>query len=281
MSPLQLGTLTASSMCGTLSQTLTAIMTLTIASMDTNLGQNRKWKCCSSGSVVSLLKSLHFSFINLLCILGDWAYAKAILKVRFSPLFLSTEDTLMGFYTRKPSKEEGLLFPTCLLCRLCSFCLSLTRCAVCEAPAVVIAVHSQTIQIPRCPQGWDSLWIGYSFMMVCNTLPCLCHQSWLSVISTFLSNMRNPYHLCSRKLEPHIASIQALCSLPLIHLLEHIFIICLFLLLDTFGVDTVLLPLALVPSLALNFWPSSAYIFGCSLGYHDTWVLWHIFPCLF
>ncbi|XP_030895923.1 collagen alpha-5(IV) chain-like [Leptonychotes weddellii] len=42
---------------------------------------------------------------------------------------------------------------------------SLTRCAVCEAPAVVIAVHSQTIQIPHCPQGWDSLWIGYSFMM--------------------------------------------------------------------------------------------------------------------
>uniref|UniRef100_A0A8C4Y9P8 Collagen IV NC1 domain-containing protein n=1 Tax=Gopherus evgoodei TaxID=1825980 RepID=A0A8C4Y9P8_9SAUR len=41
----------------------------------------------------------------------------------------------------------------------------ISRCAVCEAPAMVIAVHSQTIQIPSCPQGWDSLWIGYSFMM--------------------------------------------------------------------------------------------------------------------
>jgi len=40
------------------------------------------------------------------------------------------------------------------------------RCAVCEAPAMVIAVHSQTIMIPPCPQGWDSLWIGYSFVMV-------------------------------------------------------------------------------------------------------------------
>lgn len=40
------------------------------------------------------------------------------------------------------------------------------RCVVCEAPAMVIAVHSQTIQIPSCPPGWDSLWIGYSFMMV-------------------------------------------------------------------------------------------------------------------
>uniref|UniRef100_A0A8B9NFB9 Collagen IV NC1 domain-containing protein n=1 Tax=Accipiter nisus TaxID=211598 RepID=A0A8B9NFB9_9AVES len=41
----------------------------------------------------------------------------------------------------------------------------ISRCVVCEAPAMVIAVHSQTIQIPSCPPGWDSLWIGYSFMM--------------------------------------------------------------------------------------------------------------------
>lgn len=40
------------------------------------------------------------------------------------------------------------------------------RCAVCEAPAMVMAVHSQTIQIPQCPSGWSSLWIGYSFVMV-------------------------------------------------------------------------------------------------------------------
>lgn len=44
--------------------------------------------------------------------------------------------------------------------------LGLSRCAVCEAPAMVIAVHSQTIQIPPCPEGWSSLWIGYSFVMV-------------------------------------------------------------------------------------------------------------------
>uniref|UniRef100_A0A667ZHW8 Collagen IV NC1 domain-containing protein n=1 Tax=Myripristis murdjan TaxID=586833 RepID=A0A667ZHW8_9TELE len=41
----------------------------------------------------------------------------------------------------------------------------ISRCAVCEAPAMVIAVHSQTIQIPSCPASWDALWIGYSFMM--------------------------------------------------------------------------------------------------------------------
>ncbi|NXR06789.1 CO4A1 protein, partial [Semnornis frantzii] len=41
----------------------------------------------------------------------------------------------------------------------------ISRCSVCEAPAMVIAVHSQTIQIPQCPEGWSSLWIGYSFVM--------------------------------------------------------------------------------------------------------------------
>lgn len=41
----------------------------------------------------------------------------------------------------------------------------ISRCAVCEAPAMVIAVHSQTIQIPSCPSNWEALWIGYSFMM--------------------------------------------------------------------------------------------------------------------
>lgn len=44
--------------------------------------------------------------------------------------------------------------------------LRCARCAVCEAPAMVMAVHSQTIQIPQCPSGWSSLWIGYSFVMV-------------------------------------------------------------------------------------------------------------------
>uniref|UniRef100_A0A493TGD3 Collagen IV NC1 domain-containing protein n=1 Tax=Anas platyrhynchos platyrhynchos TaxID=8840 RepID=A0A493TGD3_ANAPP len=41
----------------------------------------------------------------------------------------------------------------------------ISRCSVCEAPAVAIAVHSQEASIPRCPDGWRSLWIGYSFLM--------------------------------------------------------------------------------------------------------------------
>ena len=42
----------------------------------------------------------------------------------------------------------------------------ISRCSVCEAPSHVIAVHSQSTDIPPCPQGWQGMWIGYSFMMV-------------------------------------------------------------------------------------------------------------------
>ncbi|CAG0886337.1 unnamed protein product [Darwinula stevensoni] len=41
----------------------------------------------------------------------------------------------------------------------------ISRCTVCEAPANVIAIHSQSLNIPDCPVGWSSLWIGYSFAM--------------------------------------------------------------------------------------------------------------------
>ncbi|XP_015268676.1 PREDICTED: collagen alpha-2(IV) chain-like, partial [Gekko japonicus] len=41
----------------------------------------------------------------------------------------------------------------------------ISRCSVCEAPSQAVAVHSQDINIPQCPEGWRSLWIGYSFLM--------------------------------------------------------------------------------------------------------------------
>lgn len=42
----------------------------------------------------------------------------------------------------------------------------ISRCTVCESPAVVLAVHSQDSAVPDCPDRWQSLWIGYSFAMV-------------------------------------------------------------------------------------------------------------------
>nr|KAF6494325.1 collagen type IV alpha 3 chain [Rousettus aegyptiacus] len=41
----------------------------------------------------------------------------------------------------------------------------ISRCTVCEGPAMAIAVHSQTTDVPSCPQGWISLWKGFSFVM--------------------------------------------------------------------------------------------------------------------
>lgn len=41
----------------------------------------------------------------------------------------------------------------------------ISRCVVCDVPANIIAVHSQTLQIPPCPRNWRSMWIGYSFAM--------------------------------------------------------------------------------------------------------------------
>lgn len=40
----------------------------------------------------------------------------------------------------------------------------ISRCVVCVSPAVMF--HSQDHTAPACPQGWRSLWTGYSFLMV-------------------------------------------------------------------------------------------------------------------
>lgn len=42
----------------------------------------------------------------------------------------------------------------------------ISRCVVCEAPSKAIAVHSQDTVMPSCPPYWMSLWTGYSFLMV-------------------------------------------------------------------------------------------------------------------
>jgi collagen type IV alpha len=41
----------------------------------------------------------------------------------------------------------------------------ISRCIVCDVPSNAIAIHSQSTEVPDCPRGWRSLWIGYSFAM--------------------------------------------------------------------------------------------------------------------
>lgn len=42
----------------------------------------------------------------------------------------------------------------------------ISRCSVCQAPAPLLTIHSQTNTQPECPKGWTVLWSGYSFVMV-------------------------------------------------------------------------------------------------------------------
>ena len=42
----------------------------------------------------------------------------------------------------------------------------ISRCQVCETTTRVIAVHSQSMELPDCPQDWEELWVGYSYYMV-------------------------------------------------------------------------------------------------------------------
>ena len=37
---------------------------------------------------------------------------------------------------------------------------------MCETPTRSLAIHSQSMDIPKCPENWQELWIGYSFIMV-------------------------------------------------------------------------------------------------------------------
>jgi integrin beta 8 len=41
----------------------------------------------------------------------------------------------------------------------------ISKCAVCETPTRVMALHSQTMDRPDCPQNWQYLWEGWSFVM--------------------------------------------------------------------------------------------------------------------
>lgn len=66
----------------------------------------------------------------------------------------------------------------------------ISRCVVCEAPANVIAVHSQSLTLPECPYGWSSLWIGYSFVMVRCRLLCAVYVANILFILAYRRRSR-------------------------------------------------------------------------------------------
>lgn len=55
-----------------------------------------------------------------------------------------------------------------------------SRCAVCETTTKLIALHSQSMEIPDCPQGWEEAWIGYSYYMQTSDTHGNSHQNLIS-----------------------------------------------------------------------------------------------------
>ena len=55
-----------------------------------------------------------------------------------------------------------------------------SRCAVCETTTRLIALHSQSMSIPDCPQGWEEAWIGYSYYMQTSDASGNSHQNLIS-----------------------------------------------------------------------------------------------------
>lgn len=56
----------------------------------------------------------------------------------------------------------------------------ISRCAVCETTTRLIALHSQSMEIPDCPQGWEESWIGYSYYMQTSDAHGNSHQNLIS-----------------------------------------------------------------------------------------------------
>lgn len=55
-----------------------------------------------------------------------------------------------------------------------------SRCVVCETTTRLIALHSQSMEILDCPQGWEEAWIGYSYYMQTSDASGNSHQNLIS-----------------------------------------------------------------------------------------------------
>ena len=49
-----------------------------------------------------------------------------------------------------------------------------SRCSVCEVYGSLLTLHSQTTDVPDCPELWENMWSGYSYMSVSY---CIIRQS--------------------------------------------------------------------------------------------------------
>ena len=69
------------------------------------------------------------------------------------------------------------------------------RCGVCESPTRTIAMHSQSMDIPNCPDNWIELWNGYSFVMV--GIGFSNYKTKSSVLIQSAKSLLTPHHYLS------------------------------------------------------------------------------------
>jgi len=72
----------------------------------------------------------------------------------------------------------------------------ISRCVVCETTTKVIALHSQSMSIPDCPNGWEELWTGYSYLMTTTDNSGGFGQNLVSPGSCLLEFRANPVIEC-------------------------------------------------------------------------------------
>lgn len=111
-----------------------------------------------SGSCLRRFSAMPFMFCNLnnVC-----SYAEN----NDDSIWLTTGEPMPMSMTPIPSRELEKF---------------ISRCAVCETTTRLIALHSQSMEIPDCPQGWEESWIGYSYYMQTSDAHGNSHQNLIS-----------------------------------------------------------------------------------------------------
>lgn len=112
----------------------------------------------AGGSCLQRFSAMPFMFCNLnnVC-----SYAEN----NDDSLWLATAEPMPMSMTPIPSREMEKY---------------ISRCAVCDSSTKLIALHSQSMDIPDCPQGWEEAWVGYSYYMQTSDSHGNSHQNLVS-----------------------------------------------------------------------------------------------------
>lgn len=111
-----------------------------------------------AGSCLQRFTTMPFMFCNLnnVC-----SYAEN----NDDSLWLATDEPMPMAMTPIPAREVEKY---------------ISRCSVCESSTRLIALHSQSMDIPDCPGGWEEAWVGYSYYMHTSDTLGNVHQDLVS-----------------------------------------------------------------------------------------------------